>query len=248
MQTPAPALLVEVADNIWILEGGIVPFFGCAYPTRSVIVRLPSGALWVWSPVALTREIKALIDRLGPPAHLVSPNKIHHQFLKDWQTAWTEAKLWGPQSTIDKRGDLVFQPALDNNPPASWGGVIEQVRFAGSPVMDEMVFFHRPSRTAILADLSENFSETFLEQHWKPWQRWIARTWGIVEGKGYAPLEWRLTFFNRARTRAARDTLLGWEPDAVIMAHGEWRMAAVGRTPFSGKITCLDLIDTRPVC
>jgi len=222
---PAPAPLVEVAENIWIAEGGIVPFFGCAYPTRSVIVRLPSGALWVWSPIALTTELRAQVDRLGTPAHLVSPNKIHHLFLKDWQDVWPAAELWGPQSTLDKRTDLTFQPALDQSAPEAWGGVIELVRFAGSPVMDEIVFFHRPSRTAILADLSENFSEAFLNKHWKPWQRWIARAWGIIEGKGYAPLEWRLTFFNRAQSRSARDTLLNWDPNAVIMAHGEWQRA-----------------------
>lgn len=40
-----PQDLIEVAGNIWIAEGGIVPFFGCAYPTRAVVVRLPSGGL-----------------------------------------------------------------------------------------------------------------------------------------------------------------------------------------------------------
>lgn len=225
MSDGQPLELVEVAENIWIAEGGIVPFFGCAYPTRAVIVRLPSGDLWVWSPIELTPALKDQVETLGSPAHLVSPNKIHHLFLKDWKDAWPEARLWGPQSTIDKRRDLSFEVPLDQSAPDTWEGAIDLVRFAGSPVMDEVVFFHRPSSTAILADLSENFSEEFLNKHWKPWQRWIARTWGIVVGKGYAPLEWRLTFFNRDRARASRDTLLNWNPTAVIMAHGEWQKA-----------------------
>lgn len=220
-----PQDLIEVAGNIWIAEGGIVPFFGCAYPTRAVVVRLPSGGLWVWSPIQLTAELKQQIDALGTPAHLVSPNKIHHLFLKDWKDAWPEARLYGPQSTIEKRRDLPFETALDQSPPDAWEGDIDLVRFAGSAVMDEVVFFHRPSQTAILADLSENFSEDFLNAHWKPWQRWIARTWGIVVGKGYAPLEWRLTFFNRSRARADRDAILDWNPVGVIMAHGEWQKA-----------------------
>ncbi|MBO6512109.1 MAG: DUF4336 domain-containing protein, partial [Roseibium sp.] len=62
----------------------------------------------------------------------------------------------------------------------------------------------------------------FLARHWKPWQRVIARLWGIVEGKGYAPLEWRLSFFNRATARKCKDSILAWKPDRVVMAHGEW--------------------------
>lgn len=214
---------VPVDDAIWILEGGNVSFYGFAYPTRCVIVRLPGGGLWVWSPIALTPDVRQQVDALGVPEHLVSPNKIHHLFLQDWKEAWPAAKLWGPQSTIDKRDDLAFEAALDEAAPADWGGVIDLVRFAGSPAMDEVVFCHLPSKTAILADLSEHFSDRFLARYWKPWQRRIAGLWGIVEGKGYAPLEWRLSFFNRRKARACKAKILAWSPDKVIMAHGEWQ-------------------------
>lgn len=212
-----------VADDIWILEGGNVSFHGFPYPTRCVIVRLPSGGLWVWSPIRLDEDLRQAVNTLGTPRHLVSPNKIHHLFLQQWKAAWPETKLWGPQSTIDKRRDLAFEPALDETVPPDWEGVIDMVRFAGSPVMDEVVFLHRPSATVILADLSEHFSQSFLNRNWKPWQRWIAGLWGITEGKGYAPLEWRLSFLDRKRARACRDRILSWQPEKAIMAHGEWR-------------------------
>jgi len=214
--------MIQVAENIWIIEGSIVSFYGFPYPTRCVIVRLPSGKLWIWSPIALTGEVKAKVDALGEPAHLVSPNKIHHLFLQDWKTAYPDAKLWGPKSTIAKRKDLVFEAPLETEVPANWESQFDMVRFAGSPVLDEVVFFHRPSGTAILADLSEHFSDSFLARYWKPWQHRIARLWGIVEGKGYAPLEWRLSFFNRRKARDAKARILAWQPERVIMAHGEW--------------------------
>tara|TARA_R110002124_G_scaffold1280_2_gene7259 strand:+ start:339 stop:1031 length:693 start_codon:yes stop_codon:yes gene_type:complete len=211
----------KLANNIWIAEGDIVDFHGFPYPTRCVIVRLASGDLWCWSPIALSPALKTAINLIGKPAHLVSPNKIHHLYLQDWQLAWPEAKLWGPASTISKRSDLAFEAPLENEPPNEWGGDIDLIWFNGSPVMDEIVFFHRPSKTAILADLSENFSDAFIRQHWKGWKRWIAKPWGIMEGKGYAPLEWRLSFLRRKATRAARDRLLAWNPRHVVMAHGE---------------------------
>ena len=214
-------LLEQIGENIWLAEGGIVNFYSCAYPTRSVIVRLPDGALWVWWPMELTKDLRAAVEALGRPAHLVSPNKIHHLFLGEWQKAFPEAKLWGPASTILKRKDLSFKAALESEPPEDWQGAFEMQHFDGSSFMDEVVFFHKESRTAILADLSENFSEKFLKEHWKWWQRPIARLWKIVEGYGYAPLEWRMSF-DKEKARAARDRVLAWNPARVIMAHGVW--------------------------
>ncbi len=216
-------MIEPVAENIWIAEGDCVDFYGFPYPTRSILIRLKTGALWVWSPIKLTPGLKNEVDQLGEPAHLISPNKIHHLFLKDWKQAYPQAKLWGPKSVIKKRKDLTFEAPLNDEAPVAWRDDIDQVRFHGSPIMDEMVFFHRSSRTAILADLSENFSEDFLKSHWRLWQRILARLWGVVEGKGYAPLEWRLSFFNRRAARKARDRIIGWNPSRVIMAHGVWQ-------------------------
>ena len=215
--------LEPVADEIWLVDGDIVDFYGFPYPTRCVVVRLGNGYLLIWSPVALSDALKREIEALGRPRHLVSPNKIHHLYLQDWARAYPSALLWGPQSTIDKRKDLTFQPALGDQPPAQWQGEFDQAWFRGSRLLDEIVFFHRRSGTTILADMSENFSESFLRAHWSGWKRLIARLWGIVEGKGYAPLELRLSFLARKPLRRARDTVLGWNPTRVIMAHGQWQ-------------------------
>jgi len=212
-----------IADNIWLAEGPIVSFYGFPYPTRMVVVRLPDGTLWVWSPVALTPALREAVSALGTPAHLVSPNAIHHLFLSEWKDAWPDAKLWGPQTTIRKRSDLSFEPPLEETPPPAWGGVLALAWFRGSPFLDELFFVHLPSKTAILADASENFSEAFLSAHWSGWKHRLARVWGIVEGKGYAPLEWRLSFFRREAARGAVRTLIALEPERVIMAHGQWQ-------------------------
>ncbi len=216
-------MLERVAEDVWLAEGDPVDFYGFPYPTRCVVVRLADGALWVWSPIQLSAPLREAVDRLGRPGHLVSPNKLHHLYLADWQAAYPGSLLWGPGSTAGKRPELRFQAPLEDRPPAAWGGAFDQVWFNGSRFMDEVVFFHRASRTAILADLSENFSDAFLRANWRAWARWLARTWGIVEGRGYAPLEWRLTFFDRRATRRARDRVLAWDPERVIMAHGEWQ-------------------------
>ena len=217
-------MLEQVHDALWVAEGEIVSFFGIPYPTRSVIARLENGDLWVWSPVKLTADLRTEVDRLGPVRHLVSPNKLHHLYLQEWKAAYPEAQLWGPQSTIKKRPDLTFREALKDSPPPEWLPDIDQAWFRGSFAMDEIVFLHRPSATAIVADLIQTFSDHFLREHWG-WWRFLARLDGLTQDQACAPLEWRLSFINRAPARRARDKVLSWNCRRVIVAHGEWPRA-----------------------
>lgn len=213
-------MLEDFAPNLWIVEGQCVNFHGFAYPTRSVVARLENGDIWVWSPIKLTEELAQEVEALGPVRHLVSPNKIHHLFLSEWQQRFPDALLWGPASTIKKRNDLSFQKPLNGNAPHLWSNEFEQFHVQGSMAMDEVLFLHKPSRTLIVADFSENFGSDFLKKNWKGWQHWLARTWGITEGKGYAPLDWRMSFFRRAKLRQIRDKLLSRDVENVVMAHG----------------------------
>jgi hypothetical protein len=50
-------MLEQVHHALWIAEGENVNFYGAAYPTRSVIVQLENGDLWVWSPVKLIPDL-----------------------------------------------------------------------------------------------------------------------------------------------------------------------------------------------
>jgi Domain of unknown function (DUF4336) len=220
-------VLEQVHDALWVAEGENVSFFGLPYSTRSAIARLANGDLWVWSPVKLTAALRGEVDRLGPVRHLVSPNKLHHLYLAEWKAAYPAAKLWGPHSTIKKRPDLKFEAALTDSPPAEWLGDIDQAWFRGSFALDEIVFLHRPSATAIVADLIQTFSDRFLREHWGRW-RFLARLDGLTQDKACAPLEWRLSFLNRAPARRARDKVLGWNCRRVIVAHGEWPRADGG--------------------
>lgn len=88
--------------------------------------------------------------------------------------------------------------------------------------MDEIVFFHRPSQTVMVADLIQAFGDRFLRDHWRWWQRPLAALDGISASRPGAPREWRLSFFDRGAARAARDKALRWRCERVIIAHGEW--------------------------
>ena len=214
-------MLEGFGDDIWITDGGIVSFFGYDYPTRMAVIRLAGGGLWLWSPVMASPDLLKAVRALGPVEHLVSPNKLHHLFLAEWQDKFPKAKLWGTASTIQRFPEIAFTGTLTDRAPADWEGEIDQFHFTNSPFLDEMAFFHRKSRTAIIADLSQPFSESFLKGHWPGWLQWLARRIGMVEGKGYGPIEIRSTFFHRAEGRTKMLRLIGEEPERVVVAHGE---------------------------
>ena len=211
----------QLGPDLWVADGGIVSFFGFDYPTRMVVVRLEGGGLWVWSPIALSDELEDAVRALGPVRHLVSPNKLHHLFLGAWKAKFPEAKLWGPASTVARFGALGFAGTLKDDAPTDWAGQIDQYYFDNSRFLDELIFFHRKSRTAIIGDLSQPFSEGFLKRHWPWWLRPIARRARMVEGWGYPPFEVRFTFRHRASARGKVRALIDEGPERVVMAHGE---------------------------
>ena len=235
-------MLEKLHDALWLVEGEIVHFLGFPFPTRSVIVRLANGNLWVWSPIRLVPDLRAELDRLGPLRHLISPNKMHHLYLQDWRAAYPQAQLWGPRSTIRKRRDLTFREPLQDSPPSEWEPDIDLAWFRGSRAMDEIVFFHRPSRTVIVADLIAAFGDRFLREHGSWWQLPLAQVLGMMADTYGTPLDWQLSyaFVDREPARAARAKVLSWPCERVIMAHGEWRPTD-GHTFLERKLEWLGL-------
>lgn len=216
-------MIIPVAENIWILEGSNVNFYSFPYPTRSIVIRLEDSSLWIWSPIQFNPEIKEFLEKLGKVKHLVSPNMIHHLFLNDWKLVYPNAKLWGPKQTLKKRSDLQFEAALNDSAPTEWQQEIEQYAFGSLNFFEEIVFFHKASKTVIFADLSENFSDDFMKRYWSWWKRKIAHIWKITEPYGYAPLELRLSWFKKKTDRKKLNQILNQKPERVIMAHGVWQ-------------------------
>jgi hypothetical protein len=214
-------MLEPLGPDLWFADGGVVSFKGFDYPTRMVIVRLADGGLWLWSPVQRTPALEGEVRALGPVRHIVSPNKLHYLFLGEWQAAFPDARLWATAATVAKHGELHFSGTLADEPPAEWRGQIDQFYFTNSPFMDEVIFFHRASGTAIIADLSQTFTEAFLKQHWPWWMRPVARLSKMVEGWGYPPIDYRISFRNRASARPKIRELIARHPEHVVVAHGE---------------------------
>ena len=208
--------LQPFGPEIWIADGPVASFYGFPYSTRMAVIRLSDGSLFVWSPVALSTALRAAVDALGPVRYLVSPNALHHLFLAEWTSAYPEARLYASPRLRRKRRDLSFNAELGDAPESAWAGDIDQVVLHGSFALTEIVFFHRHSRTALFADLIQNFPRGWF----KGWRGVVARLGGIVAPHPSAPSDWRSSFVNRRAARAALARVLAWPIERVVIAHG----------------------------
>ena len=206
----------DFGRDIWIVEGPEVAVAGFHYPTRMAVIRLADGRLFVWSPVRLSDDLRAAVDRLGRVAHIVAPNSLHHLFLAEWQRAYPGARLYAAPGLRKKRRDLAFDVELGDAPPADWAGEIDQVAMRGNLITTEIVFFHRASGTALFTDLLQQIAAERLSG----WRAVVAKLDLMTGLKPSVPRKFRLAFVGRRKARAALERILGWPVDKVLMTHG----------------------------
>src|ERR1700758_500205 len=147
--------LQAFAKDVWIADGPRVRDFGVMFTTRMEVVKLSNGSLWVNSPVVVPFDTLQRITQLGPVRYLVAATPRHVWRLEMWHTLFPEAELWAPRSTpfTLKKGYLLLTGILADGPPECWADDLDQLVFKGNPLIEEVLFFQRESRTVILDDL-----------------------------------------------------------------------------------------------
>jgi hypothetical protein len=220
-------VLTSITEGLWVAAAPL-SYFGMRIGTRMSVVRLgdasgtrpPSalavqaGDLWVHSPVPLTAELQAAVDALGTVRHIVAPNLYHHLSAGEWKAAYPAATLHGPARLSHKRKDLPLTAKLEEAAAAPWAAELVPVHIDGC-MIDETVFVHRPSRSLISSDLTENF---VTHPHWPT--RLYLKASGTYGKPGWpAPL--RVAYRDRAAARRSLDGLLGHDFDRIVIAHGD---------------------------
>lgn len=210
-------MLKEFGPNIWITDGPTVTAAaGFRYPTRMAIIRLTNGDLVLWSPTALTDDVRAEVETLGAVRYLVPPNSLHHTFLAGWQRAYPDATVYAPPGLREKRKDIRFDADLSDGPIAAWAGEIDHAIMWGNRITTEVVFFHRQSATAIFTDLIQQFPRGWF----KGWRAFVARLDLMTAAEPSVPRKFRVAFTDRHTARESLRRILAWPTGKVIVAHG----------------------------
>ena len=215
----------EFDPNIWIVEGPCVDFFGFPYPTRMVVIRLideDNPCSWIWSPVAISDDLAQEVEsKAGPVKYIISPNKIHHIFLKEWADKYPDAVVYASPGLETRKvaEGIRFNARFGaEEPQPPFTNEIETVIISGSFLMDEVEFYHKASKTAIICDLIQRHPETSLTGL----KGMLMKLDGVAGEYGSTPRDWRFTFwpFGKKELRKARDAILEWKAEKMIIAHG----------------------------
>jgi len=211
------AVLKEFGQEIWTADGSdVVAMMGFRYPTRMAVIRLTSKHLLVWSPIALTAEIRSKVDALGEVRHLVAPNSLHHLFIADWKRAYPDARIYAAPGLREKRKDIAFDSELDGTPVPEWSNAIEYVVVQGNSITSEVVFFHHKSATVIFTDLIQQFPEGWFSG----WRAVVAKLDLMIGREPSVPRKFRMAFTNRHTARESIERILAWPAEKILMAHG----------------------------
>ena len=208
-------MLRRLDRDLWVTQHPL-RFLGAQVGTRMTVFRLRDGSLLIHSPVPLDQATQAKLDGLGPVRFVVAPNRYHHLFVAEYARIYPQAKIFGAPGLDSKRKDLRFDAILRQAAPTEWASEIDQTIFQAFPPLNEVVFFHRSSRTIVFTDLLINVQNS--ESSYTRLLMWLDGGLGHVA----VPRSFRLLLkMRRARARETIDQILSWEFDRLSLAHGE---------------------------
>lgn len=186
----------QFGDNLWLSDGPqVTAALGFHFPTRMAVIRLSDGGLWVWSPVAL-EGVRPQVAALGEVRHIVQPSSLHDTWIGEWQAAYPQAQVWGPNFDTVPGSAEIAHVTVPNR------------------IADETVFFHRASGTVLICDLLQQ-----LPRGWySGWRGLVARLDGMTGDAPQMPRKFRMAL--RPGARAALATVRDWRPERLVIAHG----------------------------
>ncbi len=214
----APTLEEYIAGQIW-LRRYPVGYMGTKFDARMTVVRLADGRLLLHSPCEIDEPTKQALTDLGEVAYIVAPGTYHYLHVPSAQAAFPRAETFLCPGIERKRPDIEFDHLLGDVAPEAWAGELDQVLVRGNAWIWEVAFFHRQTRTLILVDLVENFTDSTPRANWqlRLWWKLVFHMWNRPKPAPEYQLGWR----DKNAARASLRRILEWDFERVILAHGD---------------------------
>jgi Domain of unknown function (DUF4336) len=158
----------EILPNMMTISSPFARFGLLKVGGRATIIKLQTGALAVFSPVALTDEVRAKIRAMGDNVRYISAMDIeHHIFITPWAKAYPQAQVIGMEGLPEKREkdpatkgitfshvftksnkkDMKISEEFDNE---------FEYEYLHSHQNQELIYYHKPTMTMIEADFIFN--------------------------------------------------------------------------------------------
>ncbi len=222
----------QLAENLWTLRYPL-RLLGADLGRRVTVIRLGSGDLVIHSTGPFSADDVVAIHALGRPAWLVEATNVHDTFAREGHAAFPMARYLAPPG-FEKFSGIPTESLAA--PPREWSGELEVLPLEGVPRVREHAFFHRSSRTLIVADVLFNVGAEM-----SPWTRLLLRlAGGLKGGPGVSRIFRRLAVRDPAALRNSLGAVLTWDFDRVIVAHGGV-IATDGRRALTGALQAAGL-------
>ncbi|KAI0871860.1 hypothetical protein GGS24DRAFT_469750 [Hypoxylon argillaceum] len=256
----AVQVIRNVTPNVVTVSVPFLRFEKIPIGGRATIVKLTSGALAVFSPVALTDEVKAKITELGGNVgYLIAGDLEHHIFLTTWKTEYPAAKLVGPKGLPERRKtmtdpligkeefDFLYDATNAHSAAISDEFAADfEVELVDAHPNKEIALFYKPDKVLIEADLMFNLPPT--EQYSKVPEAekkgggllkkiFYALNTTVGPAKGHKRLLWYAVSSggkDRPGFNESIKRIYGWDFVTLIPCHGD-TIEGTGKETF-GKI------------
>ena len=201
-----------LAENLWYADS-VLKYKPLVFGIRMTVVKLPSGGLWLHSPIPIDNFLADELEKIGDVEHIVAPNCFHHLFALSAKELYPQSVLWAAPGLSKKRKDINFDAVISSE--SDWGDTLEFEFIKGMPWINEVVFFHRPSRSLICADFVFNIREE---------SSLVTKFFWYIAGayKNFGQdRTWRLMIRDKNENTESLNNVLKWEFKRIIMAHGD---------------------------
>jgi hypothetical protein len=192
------SLLLQHDTDLWSTEyeigwlGGTVPL-----SVRTTLIRLRDGRLILHSPGPISPELRRELDALGPVGFIVVP-AAHGKFAKAAGQAFPNAQVLDAATA-----------------PEAWSDEVETLYVKGFR-LNEVLLFHRPSRTLVITDLCFNIQRAATRR-----ARAVFRADGMWQRFGPSWVIRYLAVSDRAALRESLDRVLRWDFERIVLGHGD---------------------------
>jgi hypothetical protein len=207
--------LDEADRGLWTFHQPL-SVMGAQIGCRMTVVRLTNGELLIHSPIGLTAELRRRLDGLGAVRHVLAPNADHYLFVKDYSSTYPDARFYATLGVAEKLPGVRFDVLLEHpHLEPAWAATADQAYFRMSDELQELMLFHRATRTLITADLAFN----------------VQSSGGLLSGlmlrlndsyKSFGPSRLcRRLITTPDVARIDLDAILAWSPERVVVSHGD---------------------------
>ncbi len=172
-------------------------------------------SLLAHSPIPLEPEQIEKIANLGEVKWIVAPNKFHHLYIKEFQNYFKNSQLYLAPGLKEKREDLKegIDILVDKTYP--WSTFLDFHIVEGAPLMNEVVFYHKTSRSLIVTDLGLNIGPN------SPLKTKIfAKIFLTYNQFGWSKLEKKLLIKDNKLFKESMEKITSWDFEQIILPHG----------------------------